>query len=301
MSELERMARGMKRRNHIKRRKRRKHLLMIRRCMFCILYGFLVALIAKGVQGIYKKNQASSQSVELVSAVTEVSTREAVTTSSIKGYKNKLKKIEENAFQYSVDLIELAKKNPETIDFVLEYLEKKDIQHNIDLSDSYTYGEIPYLLQWDERWGYQTYGDDMIGLSGCGPVCLSMVYIGLTGDTELHPKEMAAFSMRAGYYVEGTGTSWNLMTEGAVSIGLQAREISLNESVMMDELLAGRVMICSMRPGDFTTSGHFIVIYGYQDGNFQVYDPNRRKNSERGWSFQELEYQINNLWAYSAG
>ncbi len=36
-------------------------------------------------------------------------------------------------------------------------------------------GEIPLLLQWDERWGYSVYGDNMIAVNGCGPTAVAMV------------------------------------------------------------------------------------------------------------------------------
>ena len=54
-----------------------------------------------------------------------------------------------------------------------------------------------------------------------------------------------------------------------------------------------------MRPGDFTTEGHFIVIYGYDEEGFLVHDPNSRLRSEEEWTFQTLYPQIKNLWAYS--
>ena len=40
-----------------------------------------------------------------------------------------------------------------------------------------------------------------------------------------------------------------------------------------------------MLPGDFTTSGHFIVIYGHNFLGFKVYDPNSIERSERTWSY----------------
>lgn len=55
----------------------------------------------------------------------------------------------------------------------------------------------------------------IIGLSGCGPTCLSMVLLALTEDEEATPYEVARFSEENGYYVEGSGTAWSLMTEGA--------------------------------------------------------------------------------------
>ena len=56
-----------------------------------------------------------------------------------------------------------------------------------------------------------------------------------------------------------------------------------------------------MRKGDFTTTGHFIVLTGYEDGRITVNDPNSRKRSEKTWDFDTLQYQIKNLWSYTAG
>ena len=54
-----------------------------------------------------------------------------------------------------------------------------------------------------------------------------------------------------------------------------------------------------MRPGDFTTSGHFIVLTGVENGKIRVNDPNSKVNSEKLWDYDRLESQINNLWAFS--
>lgn len=48
-------------------------------------------------------------------------------------------------------------------------------------------GEIPYLTQYDERWGYHSYGSSVIGITGCGPTCLAMAAAGLTGNTSWQP------------------------------------------------------------------------------------------------------------------
>ncbi len=51
-----------------------------------------------------------------------------------------------------------------------------------------------------------------------------------------------------------------------------------------------------MRPGDFTTTGHFILLWGYDENGFFVNDPNRRSTSEKIWDFETLQPQIKNLW-----
>ena len=53
-----------------------------------------------------------------------------------------------------------------------------------------------------------------------------------------------------------------------------------------------------MAPGDFTDAGHFIVIVRYEDGLFYVHDPNSKKNTEVGWSYETLKTQIKNMWSY---
>lgn len=52
-----------------------------------------------------------------------------------------------------------------------------------------------------------------------------------------------------------------------------------------------------MRQGDFTTTGHYILLRGYDENGFFVNDPNRRQNSEKQWSYETLKGQIKNLWA----
>ena len=70
----------------------------------------------------------------------------------------------------------------------------------------------------------------------------------------------------------------------------------LSESAMKQALDQGSVIISSMRPGDFTTTGHFILIRGYDEKGFLVNDPNSRKNSEKQWDYETLSGQIKGLW-----
>ena len=72
------------------------------------------------------------------------------------------------------------------------------------------------------------------------------------------------------------------------------------EAAVFGALEAGQPIICSMRPGDFTTAGHFIVLTGTQDGLLCVVDPNSPARSASLWEYSRLEPQIKNLWAYTA-
>ena len=198
------------------------------------------------------------------------------------------------------DLLELKAKYPETASFVDNYPQNKNKKHSIDLSGEVQPGSIPLFLQWDERWGYETYGSNFLALTGCGPTCISMVVCGLTGDTSWNPYETAKFSEQQGYYVPGEGTSWNLMTEGAQMLGLNAAYGDVSADYIYSYLDSSHPMICSMYPGDFTTSGHFIVLTGIDsDGNLIVNDPNSRIKSETRWQMDTVLPQIRSLWSYS--
>lgn len=213
--------------------------------------------------------------------------------------KTSLVSTENSGRNYPIEIQELLEKNPEAEDFAKGYAKKDSyINQPIDLSKDCTSGEVPLLMQWDRRWGYDSYGDDMIGIAGCGPTCLSMAYIYLTGDIDKNPRVMAEFAYENGYYTSA-GTLWSLWKEGVSKLGLSGEEISLNEKTMKKSLDKGKVIICSMSPGDFTTEGHFILIRGYGKNGFYVNDPNRRSTSEKTWSFDSLKKQIKCLWALS--
>lgn len=157
---------------------------------------------------------------------------------------------------------------------------------------------VPLLLQTDERWKNAPYGSSTVEVSGCGPTCLSMVLMALTQNQSMTPDAVAQFSEQNGYYVDGVGTSWSLMSSGAKKLGLKVKEVSLSEGVIADKLKDGYPIICSVRQGDFTDEGHFIVLTAYENGIIRVNDPNSEVNSLKSWSYDRLKGQISAMWTY---
>lgn len=202
--------------------------------------------------------------------------------------------------EYPESLLELLERNPETEDFVLQYPKNKNQEFEIDLSGDVIKGQIPLFLQWDIRWGYEIYGSDFLGVTGCGPTCLSMVWCGLSGDTKWNPLEVAKMAEDQGFYVDGAGSSWELMSTGAEILGLEVHTVTYDKTHILEVLSSGDPIICIMGPGDFTASGHFIVLRGLdQQGKVLICDPNSRINSEKSWDIEGLLPQIKNLWSYT--
>lgn len=216
------------------------------------------------------------------------------------GEKNALiEKITQNTQLYPDNMLEALANNPEMADFVAGYPDA-DKSVTGGLTELEKKQEYPLFLQWDPRWGYASYGDDSnIGLAGCGPVSLSMALYYLTKDEMLTPDKIASYSMEHGYYMSGTGTAWALMKEVPPLYGVKVNQPGINEQIMKAELDKGNVIICAMRPGDFTAAGHFIVIYGYDKKGFKVNDPNCVARSRRSWSYEQIGNQIKNLWSFS--
>ena len=274
-----------------KSRKKRK-IRVLKRVAF---WGIIVFISCTGMY-FYRKYK----DIQLQNLVSHNTENEGIEErlQKMSNYDLRIKDIVENKSQYPEELLELLTTNIETIEFVFDYPEKKDNLPATIVEEAKS-GEIPLLLQWDERWGYQNYGDGMLAVNGCGPTALSMVIVGLTGNKQATPYQVAQYAEQNGYYVEGVGSSWSMMTDIGSHFGIQGREISLDKDNIQTELESGHPIICAMRPGDFTTTGHFIVLTGMKDGKICVHDPNSKKSSEKLWDYETLEGQINHLGSFT--
>ena len=190
-------------------------------------------------------------------------------------------------------------KYPQAISFANNYFRYKDNTSPIDISVDLEEEGIPLFIQWDPRWGYRTYGSDFMGITGCGPTCLSMVVCGLTGNKEANPYAVACWSYDNGHYVYGQGTAWSLMTAGASHYGLCSEGISVSESSVLSSLRAGHPVITSVGPGIFTYFGHFILLTGLdENGKILVNDPNNPENSFTSWEPSTIISQAKAMWSF---
>ena len=183
--------------------------------------------------------------------------------------------------------------NPEMTDFMAGFASLEENRPAGELTDEEKTSDLPLYIQWDERWGYEPYGTSCIAEAGCGPTTLAMVVSGLS-DEDVTPADMAQYAMEKGYYVKGSGTSWGLMGRGAKNFGLISRNVSFNyltEENVKSWLDEGAVLILSVKPGDFTIGGHFIVVRGYDDQGFYVNDPFCKYKSSISWEWRTLRGQ----------
>lgn len=198
---------------------------------------------------------------------------------------------------YSDDMLEHLANNPEMAAYVLGSLES-DGSVTGGFTEAELEAEYPLLLQFDPRWGYFEYGGKEMGISGCGPTCLSMVLLALTDVKNVTPDKIVTYSLENGHYVEGVGTAWKLLDEFPVLYGLTVEHPTLKEESIKAALDEGKVLICSVKKGVFTANGHFIMIYGYDETGFKVNDPMCVARSNQTWTFAEFGKQLKRVWAY---
>ena len=209
-----------------------------------------------------------------------------------------LQTILKNPENYPEHLLEKVATNPESLHFVYDYTQKKGSEPATTLGKPLLVNNnIPLLLQFDERWGYTIYGDRELATSGCGPTTLCMAYSGLTGKTDQTPASIAKLAQDAGYYTS-EGSSGEIMSTGANKLGLSSKQIPVSKKNFKTELAKDRIIICSMRPGDFTYIGHFIILSDETaDGLLVINDPNSLKRSQTLWTYDVVLPQIKAAWS----
>lgn len=197
----------------------------------------------------------------------------------------------------SYSYLALLYRNPSAKLFVKDKLDNRTVDNFTGESVDFK-RDIPYYLQWDRRWGQNKYTDDNIAINGCGPTSMAMVISGLLKDNSITPVELAKYEE----YSEKSGTGWEYFTEIPKKYGIKVKELSTNEKIYKNELKNGRPIIANVGPGDFSSTGHYIVLVGVdEDGMFIINDSNSPTNTNEKWSFERLRSQIKNSWSFVKG
>ena len=147
------------------------------------------------------------------------------------------------------------------------------------------YTGLTYYSQIDPRWKNKMYSStgnnsQTMGSSACGPTCSAMVVSSIKGT--ILPPEMADLYVQYGFRSANNGTYWSAFRWTADVFDIGYKEVQrLND--VCDLLEQNYMVISACGNGLFTTGGHFILIYGYEDTNgdgqcdsgdrLKIYDP----------------------------
>nr|DAI07314.1 MAG TPA: SH3 domain protein [Bacteriophage sp.] len=147
------------------------------------------------------------------------------------------------------------------------------------------YTGLTYYSQIDSRWKNKLYTStgntsQTMGSSACGPTCSAMVVSSIKGT--ILPTTMADLYVQYGFRSANNGTYWSAFRWTADVFDIGYKEVQrLND--VCDLLEENYMVISACGNGLFTTGGHFILIYGYEDTNgsgqcdsgdrLKIYDP----------------------------
>lgn len=238
-------------------------------------------------------------SIELIDLPDFDSTKEVETAitnlETIKDKNEDAKYILDNVNEIPDSLIKLASNRVDALDFVADYPNKKDT-YNESYESSYPIenSNFPLYILFDKNWGYSIYDDGPLAVIGCGPASAAMILTGF-GEKQ-NPRTMMDEVIKKNYYINGTGTSWEGLTKILEDHKLKVEEIPLIESKYKEALNDGKVILLNVRPGLFTTIGHFLFIRGYDENGFYLNDSNSIRNSLIPWKFADLAKEIRASW-----
>lgn len=161
----------------------------------------------------------------------------------------------------------------------------------------------------DSKWGGLSYAVDgeksTIKSAGCGPTSLADVLATIVSPY-IDPVTLAAWARYHNYKVKNSGTSYSFFVPCAKEYGVTVRRLntanvygkpySSVHSLVLKELLKGNWIIACMGKGNWTSSGHYVVAYGYEDGYVYINDPASTKASRAKNTWEMFKSQVKYYW-----
>lgn len=164
--------------------------------------------------------------------------------------------------------------------------------------------------QYDSKWGSLKYAVDgessTIKSAGCGPTALANV-LGAIVSPYIDPITCASWSRMKNYKVKNSGTSYNYPVAQAATYGVIVKRLNTSNvykktsnavhQQALNELKKGNWLIACMGPGIWTSGGHFVVAYGYENGYVYINDPASARADRAKNTWTTFMSQVKYYWA----
>ena len=162
--------------------------------------------------------------------------------------------------------------------------------------------KVPKLYMFDNRWAYEKIGGMYIKDDGCVPVSLTMAYVWLTGKGDFDPVKISAIAENVDAIAFWGGILYEKIEDICSEMGLNVKmyryrfdtdteKIYHADIQTMKQILDnGHVLMAGMSGETF--GAHGLIISGYSGDFFTINDPESPENSDRLWSFDELEPEM---------
>jgi hypothetical protein len=178
-----------------------------------------IVLVVALVTGV--KSCVASRATTLDSSLSQ-DTAEALQTRLDQD--EKIAAIANNAAAYPESLIKLALAEPTAVDFVYNY-PTADTSTNAAYTGTLTAGTVPIIYTYNPSWGYLTYANQPLAVTGSGPTTLAMALYSLTQDAQKTIGDIATQAASAGAASGDAFSSDALFTSVAPELGLSATSL----------------------------------------------------------------------------
>ncbi len=164
-------------------------------------------------------------------------------------------------------------------------------------------------LQTDPKWknyNYSAKGEQKtIGSSGCGITVAAMV-IATLKDKSVTPITTAEWSMAHGYKALNQGTYYSYFVPQFSFHGITCKMVNQSNlygkssssahTLALNALKNGNWVIACMGKGNWTSSGHFILLYKYENGYIYINDPASTKATRIKNTWDLFAKEVKYLW-----
>ena len=164
-------------------------------------------------------------------------------------------------------------------------------------------------LQTDPKWcslDYSAPGEKTtIAASGCGPTAMAMV-LATWADPSVTPKTECAWALAHGYkaphqgtyygYFEPAGARYGLRVTRLNYTSLYGKSTSAYHAQGKDALDRGELVIACMGPGNWTRSGHYVLVWKIEGDTIYINDPASTKAARTKGSYSLFRQQVKYYW-----
>ncbi len=168
-------------------------------------------------------------------------------------------------------------------------------------------------LQTDPRWqalDYSAAGErTTIGASGCGPTAMAMV-LATWADPSVTPATECAWALAHGYKAPHQGTYYGYFAKAAARFGLRCTQLNWSSlygnsqsgvhAQAKEALEAGGLVIACMGKGNWTSSGHYVLVWDIAGDTIRINDPASTLPRRTQGSYALFRQQVKYYWVIEA-
>lgn len=164
-------------------------------------------------------------------------------------------------------------------------------------------------LQTDPRWGSLDYSapreKTTIAASGCGPTAMAMV-LATWADKLVTPETECAWALANGFkaphqgtyygYFEAAGRRYGLKTYRLNYANLYGNATSAYHAQARDAIDRGDLVIACMGKGNWTSSGHYVLVWKIDGDTICINDPASTKSYRVRGDYAVFKRQVKYYW-----